>query len=86
MRTLLAVAIVVGGMIALSQAADAARKYKRSADRSYSYGYSAYPRFSRQEIECERAWHEDPSGRFAGFPCWAREAFGRGSNGGATRR
>ena len=36
MRTLLAVAIVLGGTIALSQAADAARKYNRSAERSYS--------------------------------------------------
>ena len=86
MRTLLAVAIVLGGTIALSQAADAARKYNRSAERSYSYGYNAYPRFSREQVECERARHEDPAGVYQGFPCWAREAFGRGSNSGGTRR
>jgi hypothetical protein len=87
MRTLLAVAIVLGGTVALTQVADAARKYRRSAERSDSYySYNAYPRYSREQIECERAWHEDPSGRFAGFPCWAREAFGRGTNSGGTRR
>ena len=35
---------------------------------------------------CEaRARHEDPTGRYAGFPCWAREAFGRGTQGGGRR-
>jgi hypothetical protein len=85
MRMLLAVAIVLSGTIAMSQAADA-RKDRRSAERSYSYGYNAYPRFSREQVECERARHEDPAGVYRGFPCWAREAFGRGSNSGGTRR
>jgi hypothetical protein len=86
MRTLLAFAIVTSGVFALSQAADAARKYKRSAEPSYSYGYGAYQRYSREQVECERARHEDPAGVYAGYPCWAREAFSAGSNRGGTRR
>jgi len=50
--------------------ADAAKKYKRSAERHY---YSA-PRYSREEVECERAAHADPSGVYQGYPCWAQEA------------
>jgi hypothetical protein len=30
----------------------------------------------RQVCE-ERAFAEDPTGKYAGYPCWAREAFGR---------
>jgi hypothetical protein len=86
MRTLLATAIVLSGVFALSPAADAARKYKRTGERSYPYGYNAYPRYSREQVECERARHEDPAGVYKGYPCWAREAFGRGSNSGGTRR
>jgi hypothetical protein len=88
MRALLLIAIVTAGVFALSPAADAARKYyQRSGDRHlYSYGYSGYPRYSREQVECERARHEDPSGVYAGYPCWAREAFGSGSNRGMGRR
>jgi len=33
----------------------------------------------RQESECEqRARAADPTGRYANYPCWARETFGRG--------
>lgn len=86
MRTLLAIAIVMGGTFALSPDADAARKYKRGAEADYPYGYNASPRSSREQVECERARHEDPSGRYAGYPCWAGEAFGRGTQGGGQGR
>jgi hypothetical protein len=84
MRTLLAIAILVGSAVIPSQAADAPRKYKRYYDPYYSY--YAYPRYSREQVECERARHEDPAGVYAGYPCWAREAFGSGANRGGTRR
>jgi hypothetical protein len=76
MRPLLAIAIFAAGMLALDATADAdaARKSKRSAKQQHSY---------QQKIDwaCEeRARHEDPSGQFAAYPCWAREAFGRGRN------
>jgi hypothetical protein len=76
MRTLLAFAFVVGGVLALSSTdADAQRRYKRSAERYYYY-------VPRREAECARARHADPSGQFARYPCWAREAFGpRGGRG-----
>jgi hypothetical protein len=80
MRALLGFVILAGGMLTLSPPdadADAARK------RSAKPNYAAQSRYlSRQAIECERAFHEDPSGVYASYPCWAREAFGRGTQGG----
>jgi len=70
MRTLLAFAIFAGGIVAVGPPADAAKKYKRSAER---HQYSA-PRYSREAVECERARHADPSGVYSGYPCWAQEA------------
>jgi len=80
MRTLLAFAIFAGGIVAVGPPADAAKKYKRSAERHY---YSA-PRYSREEVECERAAHADPSGVYQGYPCWAQEALS--PKGGRSRR
>jgi tetratricopeptide (TPR) repeat protein len=59
---------------ALSAPADAARKAKRSAA---PHHYAAQPRDSQEDIACERARHQDPSGYYAGYPCWAREALSR---------
>jgi hypothetical protein len=75
MRTLLAIAIFVGGIFVVNAPADAARKYKRSTERYYYY-------VPKREAECARARHEDPTGVYAGYPCWAREALGRGTQGG----
>jgi tetratricopeptide (TPR) repeat protein len=74
-----------------NEPADAARKVKSSAKPLNYAPPPAYPvqpssgaqppypaqppPYSREEIECERARHADPAGRYAGFPCWAREAF-----------
>jgi hypothetical protein len=80
MRTLLAIAIFAGGIVAVGPPADSANKYKRSAGR---YHYSA-PRYSREEVECERARHADPAGTYSRYPCWAQEAFS--PRGGRTRR
>jgi len=41
----------------------------------------AQPRYSAEEIECERAHYADPSGRYSGYPCWARAAFGNRGRG-----
>jgi hypothetical protein len=75
MRTLFAIVIFAGGVLALDMQADAAPKSKRGAKPPYSY----QPK--KADIVCEeRARHEDPSGNFASYPCWAREAFARGRN------
>lgn len=76
-----------GAASALNAPANAARKAKRSAANLHHYvpqprhsreENAAQPRtYSREEIECERAKHEDASGQNAGYPCWAREAFSR---------
>lgn len=82
MRTLLAIVIFAGGIFALNSPADAARKYKGGAK---SPPHHSYYRGGHSACE-ERARHEDPTGRYAGFPCWAREAFGRGTQGGGQGR
>lgn len=43
--------------------------------------YSAQPRHSQEDVECERAQHADRSGLYAGYPCWARAALGPRSRG-----
>jgi tetratricopeptide (TPR) repeat protein len=55
---------------ATKRPAEPASKAQRSAKPHY---YSAQPRHSQEEIECERGGHL--GGRFAGYPCWARDAF-----------
>lgn len=83
MRTARAVAIFasVSGLLALNASAeDVPHKYKR---------YKAPPSYAeaRAQAVCdERARHEDPTGVYAGQPCWAREAFARGTQGGRGRR
>jgi hypothetical protein len=77
MRTLLATTVVIGSIFALSPTADA-RKAKRNVQPQYYYAPPAD--YRRQQVECERARNEDPAGHFAGYPCWAREIFGRGRN------
>lgn len=72
MRTLLAIVMILGGTSALEAA-----KYGTKGKPYYRYDYAP-----RVDSECERrARAEDPTGRYAGFPCWAREAFGRGGSG-----
>ena len=77
MRALMPIVLFVGGILALDATADAqSSRYKRTP--SYHYKSKAQPRLTyRERLECERARQEDPAGEFKGFPCWAREAFGR---------
>jgi hypothetical protein len=84
MRTLLAIVIFAGGILTLGQPAEAAKKYKRSSERHY-YGSHYYaPRYSREEVECDRARNADPTGAYRGYPCWAQEALS--PRGGGTNR
>ena len=78
---LLAIATFLGGVFAVNTSADAARTAKRGAQPPHYY-YAPPPYYSRERLVCEeRARNEDPAGRYAGYPCWAREIFGRGSGG-----
>jgi hypothetical protein len=82
MRTPIAIVLFAGGILALNSPADAARKYKRSTKPAQHYSY-----YRNEDPACEaRARHEDPTGVYAGFPCWAREAFARGTQGGGRGR
>jgi len=63
--------------------ADSAEALKKRSVKARTSTAAAQPRtYSREEVECERAQHEDPSGYYAGYPCWAREALssGKGSD------
>jgi hypothetical protein len=87
MRTLLVLALTLVGAMALPGGAEARRAVRGHAyhpnyyqPRSY---YQPNPYYSRERIVCEeRAQAEDPTGLYAGYPCWAREAFGRSGGGG----
>ena len=82
MRTSLAIATMLG-VLALNTTADAAQKGRRITGPMY-YTAPAPPSYSRERAVCEeRAQAADRSGLFAGYPCWAREAFGRQSRLGA---
>ena len=71
MRALTAIMIFVGSLVPLDSMADTPRKSKRTAK----------PPQPKVDLACEaRARNEDPSGDFAGYPCWAREALARGRN------
>ncbi len=88
MRTFLAIVIFAGGIFALdsfalTSPADAARKYAARKDNAKSQRKRFYRRYSVCE---ERARHEDPTGVYASYPCWAREALSRGTQGGGLGR
>jgi len=80
MRTLLAIVILAGGMLALDATAQEAGKVKskRGVRPAYADKTKKAARPTAQELCEERARHEDPTGQFAAYPCWAREAFARG--------
>jgi hypothetical protein len=93
MRTLLALVILAGGMLAFDAAADDAAKSRRGARSDYADKGNGKTKGKRARgdrttyderrarIVCEeRARHEDPAGQYKEFPCWAREAFARGAN------
>jgi hypothetical protein len=85
-RILLALAVLAGGIVALDTPADAARK-RAATKQTYKSAYAAKSRYKdyREQVECERAVNEDPSGEFANYPCWAREVFARGRRGDSSR-
>jgi hypothetical protein len=77
MRTLLAVALVMGGTFVLHAPVDSAEVVKKRSAKPRPYATTAQRRtHSREEVECERARNEDPGGLYAGYPCWARAALG----------
>jgi hypothetical protein len=74
MRALLALAVSAGGML-LSHAIADARELRRREQPPY---YFAPPSNLGEQSLCEeRAQNTDPAGRYAGYPCWAREVFSR---------
>jgi hypothetical protein len=84
---LLATATVLAGVVALATAAEARKQqryyYQPRAYQPYYYrppatSYRSPRGYSWDRMVCEeRAFAADPTGQYAGYPCWAREAFGR---------
>jgi hypothetical protein len=83
--SLLAAATVVAGAVALSTAAEARKQPRYYQPRAYQPYYYRPPRsyraprtYSWERLVCEEnAQAADPTGLYAGYPCWARETFGR---------
>jgi hypothetical protein len=86
MRALFAALIFVGSLLAAHSAADAARRSKRAPQPRYYQPVQPRPDLREQLLCEERAQNEDPGGQFKGYPCWAREIFGRGSGQGGRGR
>jgi hypothetical protein len=98
---LLAIAPALAAALVLSTAAEARKQQRYYQPRNYQpyyyqprgyyyrqprpqpRGYGGYS-WERQVCE-ERAQAADPTGLYAGYPCWAREAFGRTPGGGRGR-
>jgi len=75
MRALLAIVIAVGGMLSLHPIAGAREPKHRARPPYHFVPPSSNP--SEQALCEERAQNSDPAGRYAGYPCWAREVFSR---------
>ena len=90
MRLLLAALIAFGGFAALPDHADARKKPRaHHAYRDYApppayrayrpaplpYGYRYRGEDNPNSSVCIEAETLDPSGNYAGYPCWARRAF-----------
>jgi hypothetical protein len=76
MRVKLAMAISAGGILSVHSATEA--QSRRSAQPPYYYAPPS-SELRDQSVCEERAQNQDPAGRYAGYPCWARESFGRQS-------
>jgi hypothetical protein len=77
MRALLAIAISVGGLLSLHAPSDA-REPRRRAQPPYAFTPPPTSPGLSERAACEdRAQNADPGGRYAGYPCWAREVFSR---------
>jgi hypothetical protein len=66
MSALIAMAVLAGIAAPASAAA-------RNSERTANPLYAAEP--SDQQVCREEAFEADPSGRYDGYPCWARQAF-----------
>jgi hypothetical protein len=75
MRAFLAIGISVGGLLSLHSIADAREPNRRA--RPPSYVPPSPPDHGERSVCEDRAHNADPAGRYAGYPCWAREIFSR---------
>jgi hypothetical protein len=74
MKTLISTLVAMSALAGIGTPASAAA---RNSERSAVPYYAAPPSYSLRERQvCEsEAFEADPSGQYAGYPCWARKAF-----------
>jgi hypothetical protein len=74
MKTLTSALVV---MAVLAGIAAPARAAARNSEHSANPYYAAKPssRLRERQVCKEEAFEADPSGQYAGYPCWARKAF-----------
>jgi len=83
MRTLLALAVILGGTLALAEPADARHSWRT---RNYDHAVVKIRKYKKRcDHDCVRARSLDPAGDYKNFPDWARAALSPKLNG-ATRR
>jgi hypothetical protein len=75
--------MLAGASALEAQQRNKAKRYYYNSPKTYFYNPPGLYSAPRVESECQRrANAEDPTGQYAGYPCWAREIFGRGQGGG----
>jgi hypothetical protein len=74
MKTLMSALVAMAVLPSIAAPASAApRNSERGADPYYA-AQSSY-RLREQQVCEQEAFEADPSGQYAGYPCWARKAF-----------
>jgi hypothetical protein len=74
MKTLTSALVVMAAPAGIAAPASAAA---RNSEHSANPYYAAKPssRLKERHVCKEEAFEADPSGQYAGYPCWARKAF-----------
>ena len=71
MKTLISTLIATSALAGFGTPGSAAARNSETSANPY---YAAPPSYERQVCASE-AFEVDPSGQYAGYPCWARKAF-----------
>jgi hypothetical protein len=73
MKTLMSALVAAAVLAGTAPPASAA---VRNSEHTANPYYAAQPSYGLTEQVCkEEAFEADPSGQYAGYPCWARKAF-----------
>ena len=85
MRTLVALLAAIGTLAAAASPVDAKPGVKAKKKMAYQQRQSKARKFNPNDPKCIEAEALDPSGNYAGYPCWARAALAPKGSGGDWR-